>query len=250
MIAGRLKRAVLGCLILSLAGCATYQTPGSGVNVGNLSKADTDIAEMMKREPASSYPARLAVARVQTPGYHTQTTYCYGKGQYCLVTTREIETDQDFERVARLPMVSRVAPLGRMLVAEQIDSIKDLRLGAASLKTDMLLLYSIDTRFNVDSTDIGPLALISLGFLPNKKARVNATASAALIDVRTGFVYGVAESSATEHQRATTWSTDSAIDASRVKAETTAFHGLLDEIEKLWKGIVAEHAQERAADNK
>jgi hypothetical protein len=235
---------ILGCLLLSLTGCASYQTPGAGIGVGALSKADEDIAEVMKREPASSYPARLAVARVQSPGYRTHNAYCYGKGRYCLVTTREIEKDQDFERVSRLPMVSHVAPLGRMLVAEEINSVKDLRLGAASLKTDMLLIYSIDTRFNVDSTDIGPLALISLGFLPNKKARVNSTASAALIDVRTGFIYGVAESTASEDQRASSWSTDAAIEASRLKAETTAFHGLLGEIEKLWTGVVAEHAKE------
>lgn len=243
----RLKCLLLGSLFLSLAGCATYQTPGAGINVGGLSKADEDIAEVMKREPASPFPVRLAVARVQIPGYSTHNTYCYGKGRYCLVTTREIETDQDFERVSRLPMVSHVAPLGRMLVAEEIDSVKDLRLGAATLKADMLLIYSIDTRFNVDSTDIGPLALISLGFLPNKKARVNSTASAALIDVRTGFVYGVAEATASEDQRSSRWSTDDAIETSRLKAEGTAFQGLLGEVEKLWKGVVEEHASAKPA---
>jgi hypothetical protein len=245
----RLNHLFLAGLVLSLVGCASYQTPGAGIGVGGLSKADEDIAEVMKREPAAQYPTRLALARVQSPGYTTRNTYCYGKGRYCLVTTREIEKDQDFARVSRLPMVSHVTPLGRMLVAEEINSIKDLRLGAASLKTDMLLLYSIDTRFNVDSTDIGPLALISLGFLPNKKARVNSTASAALIDVRTGFVYGVAESTATEDQRASAWSTNDAIEASRLEAEATAFHGLLDELEKLWQGVVAEHAQTRAGVN-
>ena len=46
---------------------------------------------------------------------------------------------------------------------------------------------------------------------PVRTADTNATASAALIDVRTGFVYGVAESTATEEQRASVWSTESAI---------------------------------------
>jgi hypothetical protein len=129
-----------------------------------------------------------------------------------------------------------------MLVPEQIESVKDIRQGAASLKTDIVLLYSLDTHFNVDSTDIGPLALISLGFLPNKKAYVTSTASAALFDVRTGFVYGVAESTAKEDQRATFWSSDEAVEKSRLKAEANAFQGMLTEIEKLWKGIVEEHA--------
>lgn len=232
----------LGALVLAFAACSTYQTPGAGINVGGLSKADEDISAVMKREPASPFPVRLAIARVQSPGYYTRNAHCYGKGRYCLVTTREVETDEDFERVARLPLVSHIAPMNRMLVSEQIDSVRDLRLGAAGLKTDILLLYSIDTRFNVDSTDIGPLALISLGFLPNKKAHVNSTASAALIDVRTGFIYGVAESTAREDQRATVWSSDEAIERSRLKAEATAFRGLLSEVEKLWEGVIDEHA--------
>jgi hypothetical protein len=207
----------------------------------DVEKADTDIGEIMKREPAAAFPARIAVARVEAPGYRTNGAQCFGKGRMCLVTAHEVESDQDFDRLANLEMVAGLAPLGRMLIPTEIRSVKDLRLGAASVKADMLLIYSIDTRFNVESADIGPLALISLGFLPNKKAHVTATASAVLYDVRTGFVYGVAESTATEQQRATAWSSGAAVDASRVRAERQAFQGLLGEYEKLWRGIVREH---------
>jgi hypothetical protein len=93
-------------------------------------------------------------------------------------------------------------------------------------------------RFNVDSADIGPLALISLGFLPNKKAYVSTTASAVLFDVRTGFVYGVAESTAMEQQRATMWSSEDAIESARLKTEVESFKKLPGEFERLWKGIV------------
>jgi len=128
-----------------------------------------------------------------------------------------------------------------MLLSGEVNSVKDLRLGAAALKADLLLVYSIDTRFHVESQDIGPLALMSLGFLRNKKAQVTATASAALFDVRTGFVYGVAESTATEEQRATVWSSQGAVETSRLRAESEAFQELLNEYEKLWRGIVREH---------
>jgi len=102
----------------------------------------------------------------------------------------------------------------------------------------MLLVYSLDTRFNVESTDIGPLALISLGFLPNKKAQVSTTASAALFDVRTSFVYGAVEATAKDQQRATVWSSEEAIDSARLKTEAASFQQLLGEFEKLWKGVV------------
>jgi hypothetical protein len=228
----------LAVAVSLISGCATYQTPGAGVNVGNLSQADADIAEIMKREPAAPFPSRLAVARVQSTGYSSRSNQCYGKGAYCVVTTRDIETEQDMDRLGRLPMISGIAAMSRILLPETLASVKDLRLAAANLKTDMLLVYSFDTRFNVESTDIGPLNLISLGFLPNKKARVSTTASAALFDVRTGFVYGVAESTAIEEQRATMWSSEDAIESARIKTEAESFQKLLGEFEKLWKGVV------------
>ena len=56
-------------LLLIIAGCASYQTPGAGINVGNLLKADVEIVELMKREPAAPFPARVALVRVQATGY-------------------------------------------------------------------------------------------------------------------------------------------------------------------------------------
>lgn len=243
MIMSKIYRLLWLTLALFVSGCASYQTPGAGVNVGNLSKADTDIAELMKREPAAPFPARLAIARIQASGYFSRNSQCYGRGEYCVLTTRDMETEQDFKRLANLPMISATAAMSRILLPEKLDSIKDLRLAAASLKTDMLLVYSVDTRFNVESTDIGPLAFISLGFLPNKKAYVTSTASLALFDVRTGFVYGVAESTATENQMASMWSSDNAIENSRIKTEADAFHQMLGEFEKLWKGVVETYAR-------
>ena len=237
----KFRKAMLFAMAFIVVGCARYQTPGAGVNVGNLSKADADIAEVMKREPAAPFPTRLAIARAQATGYHSKSNTCYGKGLFCIVTTRDIETDKDFERLSRLPMISGIAAMNRILLPEKLDAIKDLRLTAANLKTDMLLVYSLDTQFKTESTDIGPLALVSLGFIPNKNLHITTTTSAALFDVRTGFVYGVAEATVTERQRATVWSSESALETARLKTEADSFRKLLGEFEGLWKGIVAAH---------
>ncbi|MDD5271600.1 MAG: hypothetical protein PHU14_02660 [Methylovulum sp.] len=223
---------------LVVSGCSTYQTPGAGISVGNLSKADTDIAELMKREPAASFPARLAVVRIQAADYGSDDRQCHGTGRYCALTIRDIETEQDFNGLSQLPMMAGVAAIGQMLLPDKLDSIKDLRVAAANLKADMVLVYSVDTRFSVENTDIGPLALISLGFLPNKEAHVTSTAACALFDVRTGFVYGTAESSATEKQQASMWSTEGAIENARLKTEAAAFKQMLGEFNTLWQGVV------------
>jgi hypothetical protein len=130
-----------------------------------------------------------------------------------------------------------------MLLPGQLTSARDLRQTAATLKADLLLVYTLETGFNIENTDVGPLAVISLGFLPTKNARVTSTASAALFDVRTGFVYGVAEASAVEAQRATFWSSADAVDSARRKAESEAFRKLAREIEKLWHGVLRTHAR-------
>jgi hypothetical protein len=241
---------VLGvCAVLALAGCATYTTPGAGVSVGDLSQADGDVGDILKRRPAASFPARLAVVRVQASGYSSlSNSNCHGSGRYCVLTTRDIESEADFERLAKNPMVSDLALMNRILVPTSLQSTKELRLAAAALKADLVLLYTMDTGFRVESTDLGPLALVSLGFFPNKKAIVTSTASAALYDVRSGFLYGVAEATARQEQRGTVWSSSSAVDNARMKAEAEAFVKLVGELEKLFTNVSREQAKARPAD--
>lgn len=227
-----------------LTGCAThYTTPAGGVSIAEI--ADEDIEALFKREPASPFPARLAVVRVQDSGYVTKTSTGYGSGRYTIVTTRDIETDEDFQKIQELPMIAAIAPLSRLLVPANASTMKDLRIPAAKLKADMLLLYSVDTSFNVEGTSLGPLSLVSLGFIPNKKAFVTSTVSGALIDVRTGFIYGTTEATEKEEQRASMWSTEAAIDASRIRAEHRAFQSFLDEFRRLWKNVSEEHVTRR-----
>ena len=237
--------AALATLLVS--GCAaTYTTPGAGVRIENLDKADADIAELLRVEPAAVFPARIAVARAQAAGYASSSSACYGSGRYCVVTARDVESDASYERLSKLPLVTGVAIMNRMLLPPTFASTRDLRQAAAGLKTDILLIYSLDTGFNIENTDVGPLALVSLGFLPTKKARVTATASAALFDVRTGFIYGVTEASATQEQRGTFWSSSEAVDSARKRAEADAFQKLIPEIEKLWSDVLKTHVRARA----
>lgn len=230
----------VGCalLIIALSGCATYQTPGAGISVGDLSQSTADIAEIMRRAPAAQFPAYIATARIQAPDYTAGNTSCHGQGRFCVVAARDIESDDVFERLKRLPGVADAGPISRILVPQSLHGIEDLRLVAANFKADMVLIYSVDTRFVVDGRSLGPLSVVSLGLIPNKKAHVTTTASAVLVDVRSGFVYGVAESTASDDQRATIWSTHQAIERARKETEKESFISLVGEVERLWHGIL------------
>ncbi len=234
---------VITISIIVAQGCSsTYTTPASGVNISSLT--DDDIAKLMKLKPASQFPARIAIARVQASGYVSRTNSGYGSGRYSVVTTRDIEDDSDFEKISKLKMVKGIAPLSRLLLpSKNLDSIKDLRLSAARLKTDLILVYSVDTAFHVEGTPLGPLSAITLGFLPNKKAFVSSTTSGALFDVRTGYVYGTSEATKREEQRTTIWNSRDAIDKARITAEKASFKAFVTEFEKLWTRTISQYAK-------
>ena len=223
-----------------LAGCAHYVTPGGAVALPEITEGD--IGQALAREPAAPFPARLIVARLQAPGYASYSNRGYGHGSYTVLTARDIETDEDVRRIGAMPGVAAVGQLSRVLLPPELNTTRDLRTAAAQLRADVILLYTIDTSFRTDTLRIGPLQTVSLGFFPNKNAHVSTTCAAVFIDVRTGYVYGVAEATATEEQRSGFWNTQDAIDAARVTAERKAFAGALTEIEKAWDAIVAQYA--------
>lgn len=242
------KIVVMAIVCLGSVGCDSfatlgYVTPGSGVSLVEI--ADDDLRAYYETQPSSPFPANVAIVRVQDSGYNTRTAHGYGHGRYSVVTTRDIETDEALQKIVKLPLVSNVAPIGRLLLPANASTMKDLRTPAAKLRADLLLVYSVDTSFTVEGKSLGPLSAISLGFIRNKKAHVTATVAGALIDVRTGFIYGTTEASATEVQRASVWSTGVAIESSRLRAETVAFEQFVTEFQGLWKGVVDVHAATR-----
>ena len=230
---------VLGALLL-LGGCASYTTPGGSVQLSSL--AETDINELMSKEPAASFPANISVARIQAPGYQSYKVSSFGTGRYSVVTTREVETEEDFERLSKLPQVAGIAPLNRILLPSNLDSVKSLREASARLKADILLIYTFDTSFHAGEQKFAPLNVITLGFLKNKEVTVTTTVSAAFFDVRTEYLFGLSEATSKESKNSSVWSTSDVVDDMRVTTEKAAFQKLLPEIEKTWLRITSQYS--------
>ena len=156
-----------------------------------------------------------------------------------MVTVRDVEIDSDFERIANLPEISKVVPLNRLLLTGQLDSDRQLRQAAAALHADMLLIYTFDTGFYVTDSLIH-LTVVSLGLSPNQQVRVSTTASAILMDVRTGYIYGSCESIAHKERIASGWTRIDAVDQSRLETERQSFEMLLDDFDELWSLVISE----------
>ncbi|MBZ2188837.1 hypothetical protein K8B33_07000 [Alcanivorax sp. JB21] len=230
---------VIGALLLLcfLPACTTYQTPGAGVAIGDLSQAPPDIAEMIQREPAAQFPARLATARVQASGYGIRTARCYGGGEFCVITARDLEEEEDYTRLSGMPGVLEVGRVTRLLLPERVASIDDLRLAAARLKADVLMVYTMDTHVDVDGQSLGPVTMLTLGFLSNRHVHITSTASAAFLDVRSGFLYGVAEATVSDDSRSSVWAQDQTIEVLRLASERGALEKMLHEVEVLWASL-------------
>lgn len=231
---------IIAVLLTLIMGCASYTTPGEAVQLGDL--AEADINELMAQKPSAAFPANIAVARVQASGYQSRNVSSYGVGRYSVVTTREVETEEDFDRLSKLPHVSGIAPLSRLLLPTHLDSVRSLRDASARLKADILIIYSFDTSFHAGEQKLAPLNVISLGFLKNKEIAVTTTVSAAFFDVRTEYLFGLCESTAKESKHASVWGSSAAVDDLRVSTEKAAFQKLLPEIEKTWNAIIKEYA--------
>ncbi|NOX69503.1 MAG: hypothetical protein GXP15_09980 [Gammaproteobacteria bacterium] len=226
-------------VLLGLSACASYTTPGGPVDLTGIQSVE--IRELMSREAAAGFPALVAFARVQSPGYESLTAETYGNGSYVVVTNRELMSDARIEEISRWNGIRGISPLSRLLIPTRLNNIDDLRTASANLKADMLVVFTLDTSFRVDGQSIGPLSIISLGLMRDRETIVNTTASAVFVDVRTGFVYGVAEATANEKQMTNAWTSVSAADQGRVNTEREAFDGLMRELERTWTNIVAEH---------
>jgi hypothetical protein len=179
---------------------------------------------------------------VQAPGYQSDSAQSYGEGNYCVITTRDVESEKDWKRLAKLPMVTGVAPINRLLLPHQLNSDLELRQAAASLHADILLIYTIDTTFHVED-HATPLTVLTLGLSPNQTAQVVSTASAVLMDTRNGYLYGFSESTEKGFQLTSAWTTQSAIEDARKRTESKAFEKLSQGMEGTWSTVIRNFAQ-------
>jgi hypothetical protein len=226
------------------SGCASYATPGRaaemqlfGASKDQLS--DASVVQAIARRPLATLPAVVAFVRVQAPGYTSETAQGWGRGAYSVVMQRDIENEDTTlaELRQKMPKVKAFVPVSRLLLPEEMHSDLELRQAAAALHADMVLIYTLDTSFNVQDV-AAPLSVITLGLSPNQVAHVTCTASAVLIDTRNGYVYGIAEATEKQNQLASAWTSDAAVDQTRKRVEGKAFAKLSGELEQTWADVL------------
>ncbi len=231
-------RVPVALVLLMCAGCASYQTPGAAVKLGELVPAD--VAASSARDPLPRFPSSFALVRVQAPDYRSASSRGYGDGRFSIVTTQELMTDARLQEISGWPQVATVSMLKTALLPHRFDSLDDLRLAAAKLQADVLLVYSIDTRFEIGGRSYAPESDVSLGAKSVTAAAVKSHASAVLFDVRTGASFGEVGADADLADLAGALGSGEAVDAKRLQAERQAFAAMLANAQTTWSGIVSQ----------
>ena len=222
-----------------LTGCAYYIPPSGRADFSVMTSPT--IQEGFAAKPTAQFPVGIAAIHVQAGSYRSYSTDQQGgifNGRnYSVVLVREAEDDADIKRLENLPGVGGIIGLSRLLLPPQLRTEKDLREAASRLKAEMVLIYTFDTTFHENDAAL-PLTLVTLGLSPTRRIAVHVTASALVLDTRTGFVYAAFEASEKRATHNTSWGSSEAADRARLEAEQAAFKGLVGEFEKNWPRIV------------
>jgi hypothetical protein len=226
---------------LMVTGCASMPyIPPSGRADFNTITSPT-IQQSFAAKPTAQFPVGIAAIHVQAPYYRSYSTDQQGgvfNGQnFSVILVKEAEDDADFQRLEKLPDVAGIMSISHLLLPPHLRSEQDLREAAARLKAEMVLLYTFDTTFHENDAAL-PLSIVTLGLSPTRRISVHVTASALVLDTRTGFVYAAFEASEKRSPTSTSWGSKEAADRARRDAEQAAFKGLVGEFEKNWPRIV------------
>lgn len=238
---GKLVLLSVLILLLSGVGCDTtsYVVPGEKAELSRL--APSAIQEGFSSEPSDPFPASIVAIRLQGSNYQNYRLQrgagIYGSGQFSVVTTREVESQSDFEKILNLDGIEQIISLNRMLVPDNMASLQDLREASSKLKADLIFLYTFDTVF-FDTNKSQVLSAITLGFSPNKKIRATTTVSGLLVDTRTGYIYSAYEATSAEEKSASAWNSRDTADEARLQTESDAFARLIDEVVASWDGLM------------
>ncbi|MFL6654119.1 MAG: hypothetical protein ACJ8KA_04945 [Sulfurifustis sp.] len=239
------KRLILATAVLLLAGCATtYIPPGPKADLQLF--APSDIQAAFATEPSNPFPASMAVIRVQGPGYSNyqlqQRGGRYGTGRYSVVLAHEIDEDSQLARLNELPQFAGWVTINRMLLPEQLENDREIRGAASRLQADLVFLCTFDTSF-FDSDVAKPLSVITLGLSPTRKISAVTTASALLMDTRTGYIYSAYEATEKIQTLSSFWGSRDSADEARRTNEEAAFKKLVDELVTSWPKLLERHVR-------
>lgn len=235
-------------LIFMVSGCnESYVTPSKGANLTVFQSTDVVASDqsgasgaVSEPVPMAEFPVHLAVARIQMPcdSYY----YADQVSTYAVASVRDVESGSDVSFEA-LEGIAQIVPINHMLLGGQQKDPDMLRRAAASLKAQMVFVYTLDTRLSEEDWS-SPISIATLGMAPTVTTRVTTTASGVLLDTQTGYVYGAVEATSSKSQKAAFLTRENAWDQCQRQTEKQAYEKLFEQFKAYWKDVYLQYAKD------
>ena len=236
--------AVFPFVAVALFGCDynTQTTSGADYLSGYADSApvtatyvDQQVREVAAVEPTLRFPALIGLARIDN-GEISAIPAAEAEA-WAAATRRLGPTFGTFVPVNRLvaemvaaPVISHKGGIDRLYHA-----VEKIRLGAARQHLDAVLIYQ--THYTADSASnalsIVDWTIIGAFMLPGQSIDATAFASALLVDVRSGYPYGTADTVVDRETISTTFGRHSASNQLGEQARSAAAIQLVDDVEQM-----------------
>lgn len=207
----------LGCALLALVGCETYQTQTTSgqdylsayptaQNGASGSEIDDAVRAVAAVEPTLRFPARIGLAKLyngQIVNLDPAEVEAWGEARDALgsgfgefVPVSALIAEMVYATPAELSSQTRPTEL-----------VKKVRLGAARQHLDAVLIYEVFSETEKTSlvTSVADWTIIGGYFIPSKNVQTTGYANALLLDVRNGYPYGTAATQLTDKELETTF---------------------------------------------
>lgn len=215
-------------------------------------QTDPAVDRNLALVPAADFPTTVATAHVQAGIYSGPHRFRHSDTPAVrLVSKPELDQAASLSDLDGLPYLRAVRPVRSLLVRGEIRGLDSVRRAAAALQADMVMVYTFDTTTR-ENTTVPVVGVASLGILPNIEQKATSRVTGGLLDVRTGYLYGVLEAEGEATQLANGWTSEEAQGDAALRAEQRALCAFVEAAEDLWLDVVAEHGpratrQSRAA---
>ncbi|MBL4852736.1 MAG: hypothetical protein JKY25_00680 [Robiginitomaculum sp.] len=251
------KTISLTILTIALASCATTTqmtsgsdylsryTPSMTANLTTTSgTVDQQIRDIAAVEPDLRFPARIGLARIE-------------RGQLTNSPIDEIQAWGDLAETLGAPygefvpvspfIAAMVRPEAKKGRRGTHNVIADIRRASARQHLDYVLAYEVTQNSSQESNalSLANLTILGLYVIPSRSVKINSTASAILIDVRSGYPYGTATAFATDKNTRTALGSGKAKRKAKSNNYLQAVENLTGEVETMMKDLwVLQHKQQ------
>lgn len=228
------RAALLSIIVASTSGCMPmprYTTDISEARtIQPMDQVPAPKAWRGTLRPIASFPAVIAVLELTSPKQWNEER---------AMGIRTEEESADLRCLDSLPRVQQLSMINPMHI--QWGHPQSYYSAARSMNADILILYQVRSGRVYHGVTIPLLGVLTLGLFPNEYRQAFATASALILDARTGYLYGTIEMSSSAWRLANGWTGDDQDDSIALRARQHAIADFGKALPQAWERILKKH---------